>query len=163
VPQSADKAREALDSIIENELRQARDRAGSLEQRAMAVITTSGVLVSLVFGFGTLIKGKQITGLSDAPRVLLVLALISFVATAIIALFTIIPRNYPVESGWKKVLGTWIVSPGETWESITQLRLDEIHHWLTTNTKKQGFLLAAIVAECTGIGLLAISMLAVIA
>jgi hypothetical protein len=86
VPQSADKVREALDPIIENELRQARDRAASLEQRAMAAITTSGVLVSLVFGFGTLIKGKQITGLPDAPRVLLVLALVSFVATAIIAL-----------------------------------------------------------------------------
>ena len=105
MPQSADKAREALDPIIEDELRQARDRAASLEQRAMAVITTSGVLVSLVFGFGTLIKGKQFAGLSNAPRVLLLLALISLVATAVIALFTIRPRNYPVESGWKKVLG----------------------------------------------------------
>ena len=45
--ESRDKAREALDLAMDNELRQARDRAASLEQRAMAVVTTSGVLVSL--------------------------------------------------------------------------------------------------------------------
>ena len=163
MPQSENKAREALDVAIENELRQAHDRASSLEQRALAVVTTSGVLVSLVFGFGTLVKGKQITSLSEAPRILLILALISFVIAAMTALFTIMPRNYPVESGWSKVLGSWIVSPNETWASITQLHLDEIRHWLTTNTLKAGILLAAIVAECIGISLLALSMLVVIA
>lgn len=163
MPQPEHKAREALDSVIENELQQARDRAASLEQRALAVVTTSGVLVSLVFGFGTLIKGKQITVLPEAPKILLVFALISLVATATIALFTIMPRNYSVESYWEKVLGSWIASPSETWESITQLHLNEIHHWLTTNTKKAAILLAAIVAECIGISLLAISMLVVIA
>ena len=118
--------------------------------------------MSLVFGFGTLIKGKQITSLSEAPRIILVLALISFVATAIIALFAIMPRNYPVESGWKRVLGSWMVSPSETWESITKLHLDEIHHWLRTNDLKAKILLAAIAAECIGISLLAVSMLVVI-
>lgn len=162
MPESQDKAREALDLATDNELRQARDRAASLEQRAMAVVTTSGVLVSLIFGFGTLVKGKQITSMSEAPRILLVLALISFVIAAIIALFTIMPRNYPAESEWKNVLGSWIASPGETWESITNLHLQEISHWLGTNASKAKILLAAIIAECIGISLLAVSMLVVI-
>lgn len=162
LPQSRDKAREALDLAINNELPQARDRGASLDQRAMAVVTTSGVLVSLVFGFGTLIKGRQITSLSEAPRILLVSALIFFVAAAIIALFTIMPRNDPVESAWKKVLSSWIASPSETWESITNFRLEELHHWLGTNGLKAKILLAAIVAECLGISLLAVSMLVVI-
>lgn len=162
MPESRDKAREVLDPAIDSELRQTRDRAASLEQRAMAVVTTSGVLVSLVFGFGTLIKGKQITSLPEAPRIFLVLALISFVVAAVIALFAIMPRNYPAESAWKKVLGSWIASPSETWESITKLHLEEISHWLRTNALKAKILLAAIVAECIGISLLAVSMLVVI-
>lgn len=105
----------------------------------MAVVTTSGVLVSLVFGFGILIKGKQITSLPETPRVLLVLALISFIVAAIIALFAIMPRTYPVESAWKKVLDSWIVSPSETWESVTKLHLEELHHWLKTNDLKAKF------------------------
>jgi integral membrane sensor domain MASE1 len=162
LPEPDNKAREALDLAIDNELRQARDRAASLEQRATAVVTTSGVLVSLMFGFWTLIKGKQITNLPEAPRILLALALVLFICAAIIALFVIMPRNYPAQSFWKGVLGSWIRSPSENWESITNLHLKEIGHWLRTNDLKAKTLLASIMAECIGIGLLAVCMLVVI-
>lgn len=162
MPESQDKAREALDLAADSELRQARERAASLEQRAMAVVTTSGVLVSLVFGFGTLIRGKQISSLPETPRNLLILALVSFVVAAVIALFTIMPRDYPVESDWNNVLSSWITSPNETWTSITNLHLKEIRHWLKTNSLKAKILLAAIIAECIGISFLAASMLVVI-
>ena len=156
------QARGALDVAMDTELRQARDRAASLDQRAMAIITTSGVLVSLAFGFGTLIRGKQITSLPLAPKILLSLALMSFVAAAIAALVTVMPRSYPVESEWKRLLGTWMVSPNRTWESLRTLHLTEISHWLGTNDRKAKILLIAIAAECLGIFLLTLSMLTLV-
>jgi hypothetical protein len=162
VEEPNNRARDALDAAMDTELQQARDRAASLDQRAMAIITTSGVLVSLAFGFGTLIKGKQITSLPAAPKTLLALALLSFVAAAIAALLTVMPRSYPAESEWKKLLGTWIVSPDQTWASMTTLHLTEISHWLGTNDLKTKILLMAISAECLGILLLTISLLTVV-
>jgi hypothetical protein len=157
-----DRAHEALSLAIDKELQQARDRAASLEQRALAVVTTSGVLVSLVFGFSAVIKGKEITHLPIIPKALLSLALISFVAAAAISLFTIMPRRYSVESEWKELLKNWIKSPSETWTAVINLHLRENNHWQDTNTTKAKYLVAAIVAECAGIGLLAASMLVII-
>jgi hypothetical protein len=83
------------------------------------------------------------------------------VVAAAASLLTIRPRSYPVESDWKRLLGTLIKSPAEAWTAITDLHLDEISHWQGTNGTKASYLTAAITAECTGIGLLATSMLVI--
>ena len=55
------EAGEIFAAVIDYELEQERARRTSLEQRAMAVVTSSGVLVSLVFGMGV---GRQPTNVS---------------------------------------------------------------------------------------------------
>jgi hypothetical protein len=156
------EALKVLSSAIDNELQQARERAASLEQRAIAVITTSGVLVSLVFGFSALIKGREITRLAVAPKALLSIALISFVVAAFAALFTIKPRNYPVKSDWEKALRDWVMSARNAQTAITNLHLREIGHWQGTNDTKARYLASAIAVECAGIGFLAVSLLVII-
>lgn len=156
------KPDEALNLVIDNELRQIRDRAASLEQRAVAVVTTSGVLVSLLFGFSALIKGREVTNLPTAPKAFLSAALISFVAAAAASLLTIMPRRYQIESDWKELLTDWLKSPSNTWIDVLNLRLREISHWERTNNTKAGYLVAAIAAECAGVAFLAASMLVVI-
>jgi hypothetical protein len=157
-----DEALTILSSAIDNELEQARERAASLEQRAIAVITTSGVLVSLIFGFSALIKGREITHLPVAPKALLSIALISFVVAAFASLFTIKPRGYPVKSDWEKALREWIMSARDARTSIANLHLREIGHWQGTNDTKARYLASAIAVECIGIGFLAFSLLVII-
>jgi hypothetical protein len=70
------KASEIYAAVIDHELEQERERATSLEQRAIAVVTSSGVLVTLVFGFGTLIKGQGGLNFSLTARIILALKII---------------------------------------------------------------------------------------
>ena len=97
--------------VIDNELQQERVRTASLEQRAMAVVTSSGILVSPVFGFGVVIKGQGAPHLPAAARVLLASALLAFVVAAVMSLLTNRPRDYkplgvkadPAENGHRSL------------------------------------------------------------
>ena len=133
--ESMDNSSDEILDAIKSELQQARDRAASLEQRAMAVVTISGVLVSLVFGFGTSIGGHGIPSLSVAARILLLFALLSFVAAAVISLLALRPRPYLVKSELEKLLTNPMNSADNPRTSIAKLRLSEINHWQTTNSK----------------------------
>ena len=67
----------------------------SLEQRGLAVITTSGVLVTLLFGLTALSVRRAATFvIPDTAAVLLVVALVFFVLAALCAIFTNLPRSY---------------------------------------------------------------------
>jgi hypothetical protein len=70
-------------------------RKASFEQRGLAVVTTSGALVTLLFGLAALsTRSKSTFELESAARLPLVLALGLFVAAAIFALLTNWPLNY---------------------------------------------------------------------
>ena len=157
-----DNSSDQILDAIKSELKQARGRAASLEQRAIAVVTISGVLVSLVFGFGTSIGGHGFSSLSAAARIFLLCALLSFVSAAVISLLAFRPRPYLVKSELEKLLTSPIESADNSRASIAKLRLSEINHWQDTNKPKANLLLSAITAECFGIILLAVSMLVVI-
>jgi len=67
----------------------------SLEQRAITVITTSGVLVTLAFGFAAAItKAQNFKNFTEEERVLLVAALSLFCIAALIALLINVPKSY---------------------------------------------------------------------
>ena len=77
----------------------------SLEQRAITLITTSGVLVTLAFGFTTAItKSKNFANFTHAEKVVLVVALAFFVVSALIALIVNLPKSYAVPN-FSDVLG----------------------------------------------------------
>jgi hypothetical protein len=156
-----DKADGFLDAAINNELQQARERAASLEQRALAVVTTSGVLVGLIFGFATLVKGRAGISFSTPARYLLALALLAFIAAAISSLLTIRPRSYLVKKDLEKLITNRTLTD-DGWDSIAKLRVQQIEHWENTNKPKADWLQAAIGAECFGITLLAVSMLVIV-
>jgi hypothetical protein len=71
------------------------NRKSSLEQRGIGVITASGVLVTLAFGFTTLIQhGRNFAALIGRERWLLVVSVALFVAAAIVALILNLPLGY---------------------------------------------------------------------
>jgi len=67
----------------------------SLEQRAITLITTSGVLVTLAFGFATAVtKSKSFTNFDPVERSFLIASLALFTISALIALGVNFPKGY---------------------------------------------------------------------
>jgi hypothetical protein len=70
-------------------------RKASLEQRGLAVIATSGVLVTLLFGLTALsVRHASTFVIPDTASVLLIVARVFFVLAALSAIVTNVPRSY---------------------------------------------------------------------
>jgi hypothetical protein len=83
--------------LVNQELARESARKESLERRGITVITASGVLVTLAFGFATAVaKGHHYDNFTTPEKVGLDVALGLFVLSAIFALLTNTPRNYGV-------------------------------------------------------------------
>jgi hypothetical protein len=160
------KASEIYATVIDDELERERDRRTSLEQRAMAVVTSSGVLVTLVFGFGTFIKGQGGFHLPLPSRIILTLALFAFVMAAVLSLLTNRPRAYNpfgVKTDLQRMVGElWSTPRDSARHSIARFRVGEIDRWRDNNKVKAANLQRAIAMECVGIGLLAASMVVIL-
>jgi hypothetical protein len=90
----------AFAPLIADQLNQMRAQKGSLEQRALAVITSSGALVALLFAFTAVansVKGLGAAGAAPLPpsaRVLMVLSVALFVIAVLLALMVNLAFHY---------------------------------------------------------------------
>src|ERR1700733_11338887 len=83
--------------LVDQELVREFARKDSLERRGITVITASGVLVTLTFGFATAVaKGQHYANFTTPEKIVLDIALAFFILSAIFALLTNTPRNYGV-------------------------------------------------------------------
>jgi len=160
-------ASEIFARVIDTELEQERVRTVSLEQRAIAVVTSSGVLVSLVFGFGAVVKRQgHATHLPTSARVLLAAALLAFVLAAVMSLMVNRPRAYRplgVKSDLQPMVAElWAIPADKALRSIAEFRVGEVDRWRDNNKIKATYLQRAIAIECSGIGLLAASMIVIL-
>lgn len=81
--------------FAKDELAAQDQRKASFEQRGLAVITTSGALVTLLFALAALsTKESQTFVLPDRARGWLEAALVSFFFAAVAALITNVPLGY---------------------------------------------------------------------
>lgn len=83
-------------ALIANQLAEERARKTSLEQRALAVITTSGVLAMLLIGLAAFVVNQAPTTahVDDMSRRLVVAAAAGFIAAAVLALAVVSPRKH---------------------------------------------------------------------
>ena len=89
-------AADARDFVVK-EWQQLWDTKVSLEGRAITLITTSGVLVTLTFGFAAAVaKGKHFGTFDNAEKTALSIALGLFALSAAIALATNFPKSWAV-------------------------------------------------------------------
>jgi hypothetical protein len=86
-------------------------RGSSLQARGLAVVTTSGTLVTLIFAVAQFVPGGRVPArIPEASRWLLAIAVAAFVAAAVGGLVTNVPRLLArprlediitnIESGW---------------------------------------------------------------
>jgi hypothetical protein len=121
----------------------------SLEQRGLAVITTSGVLVTLLFGLTALSVRRATTFvIPNTAAGLLIAALVCFVLAALCAIFTNLPRSYEgvtVDALRGAVRERWTDSEAVASEMVALTRLKTLASAKTNNDAKG---IALVVAMC---------------
>jgi hypothetical protein len=80
--------------FISKQLDEEEKRRTSLEQRGISVISTSGALVTLLFGLAALVTGRQGFELPGSARAMLFVALGFFFVAALLAIATNAPLRY---------------------------------------------------------------------
>jgi hypothetical protein len=107
---------DALAPFLDDQLAVERATKTSLENRAVAVITGSGALVTLLFGLAAVVVPRAGFRLTLAPRVLLVAAVVAFIVAGLFGIYMNAPmRQYEVEpdSLYKLVTSDEWPRPGE--------------------------------------------------
>jgi hypothetical protein len=152
-------------AYIESQLRDQEARKGSIEQRGVAVITTCGTLVSLLFGLAAVLTGVEEYELPSAAEPWLYAALIAFVMAAITGIVTNLPLFYVgvrVDDLRGAVKNRWNESPQDAEQRVAATQVKVLARAKTLNTVKGFFLLAAIIAEVFAVIFLAVAIRAIL-
>ena len=136
-------------------------RKSSIEQRALAVITTSGALVSLLVALSALLLGKTAgLRLHSGPRAALVAAVIAFVAAAIIALMANTPRAYLsfAPEDLDRMLREWDSGGEDALWLVSQAQAEHLKSAIKANARKALLLQTAVGAEVGAVALIALGV-----
>jgi hypothetical protein len=164
---TADFAGEFYSKLIEDQLAEERARKASLEQRAGGVITTSGAVVTLVFGFTAVVKGSTALHIPDTARLELLVAVVLLLIAVAMALVIGLPRTYlEVEKEGLDQMVTenaWINPEAvEARRTTAEANVGIILSARGVNATKATLLSAAFVLEVLGIVSLALSAMAIL-
>lgn len=150
------------DELLKDELASEDDRKSSLEQRGLAVITTSGVLVTLLFGLAALsTKSESTFDLSGFAESALAVGLIFFVLAAIFGLRTNAPRDYEQASpsDIKLLLDEEPISDDDAARiDVAHVRVDELTAARARNGEKADLVLWAMRFEVLAVTAVAIAI-----
>lgn len=145
--------------LIRLQLAAADQRAGSLESRAMTMITTSGALVTLLLAFITWSSQQRHFSFSLAAKILISFGIVSLLVAVLCGIFVNIPmRAFEVDAD--TLLG---LVEGPLWNSdgvVTQrdIAKSQAKVLITAhlkNKRKARFLLASAYAQIIGLAMFA--------
>jgi hypothetical protein len=149
-------------AYIKEQLDAQEARKVSLEQRGLAVITTSGALVTLLFGLTALTVKREATfDLPGTAAVFLAAALVFFVLAALSALVTNLPRSYEgvtVDALRAAVRDRWDDSEATASRKVALTRLTVLASAKTVNNQKGLALLGGMVSEIIAVALVGVAM-----
>lgn len=156
----------AYAELIKDQLESERSRKESLEQRGITVITTSGVLVSLLFGLGAVVTSNKLFNVPDLARSLLVVAVVLFVLAALADLLLNSPREYEeAELAYLESLSSkevWEASASLGGRRAAQMRLKVLGKARQVNRDKAKWLVGAVVFEVGAVGFVAGSVVVIL-
>jgi hypothetical protein len=150
-----DLAGPVIADFIAKQVESAHAAASSLQSRGLAVISSSGTLVVLLFGLSTLATKAQNFALPNSTKLLLFLAAIFLVIAAFAGITTNAPRTSEAVAlrNLRPLLEQehWNLPAFHAQQEIAQTMLSVALSERRRNIKIARFLLAAITCEIIGI------------
>lgn len=153
---------EAYAALIDRELDSQETRKASLEQRGLAVITTAGVLTTLLFGLAAFsTTSTSAIKLPGSARHLLIAALVLFFVSALAALLVNAPLIYQAVKP-DDIRGRLKEEPVRDGEAATRdiafTQLKALKSAKKMNGFKGWMLLVAMVLEACAVGCLVVAI-----
>jgi flagellar biosynthesis protein FlhB len=152
---------EAYGNLLKEELEAQDKRKASFEQRGLAVITTSGTLVTLLFALAALSTKGQTFVLPDAARGWLLGSLPFFVLAALAAVITNIPVKYQIvtaEAIRERLKEKPIRNADEAAKDIALTRVKALKSAKKINSIKGWVLVTGMALEVIAVGCVAIAI-----
>ena len=146
---------------MEAELADQRTNKTSLEQRGVAVVTTSGVLVTLLFAMAAVVTKRENFQLPTAAEPWLYAALASFVLAAACGLLATVPLRYKGAAGaalHKVAVEKWDDSARVALRRVTVTRIKILASYRRGNNLKGRILAFAIGLEMLAVFALAVAV-----
>jgi hypothetical protein len=153
-PDSKEPAGPEYSSYYETLVKGQDDRKASLEQRGLAVITTSGTLATLLFGLVALSTKSSDFRLPVQANGPLAVSLTAFAVAAFLALLTNSPLRYEnvrISDPQKELWAHWSKDKDDALQRITATRLKVYRQAQRTNDLKARLLLAALFFEVSAV------------
>ena len=147
---------------ILSEMVKAQDvRKTSIEQRGIAVVTTSGTLVTLLFGLVSVLTKDSSFHLPRPSRLWLSVSLPLFIASVVLALAVNVPFSYRdfLIAGLKKQLPSeWHGGKDEAEGRVAETRLEILEHNQRINNFKGWILAVAFLFEVLAVSAVALAV-----
>jgi hypothetical protein len=156
---------EVYADFIEKELDDQRVSKASMEQRCIAVVSTSGILVTLLFGFAAIARKSDQFRIPASARNWFYLALGGFVIAAVAGLLGNSPRTYRgVKSAALERLlrEKWSDPPRIARRRVAATQVVIYHSYRKVNRFKAFMLAGAIGSEVIAVMFLAVAIALVI-
>ena len=154
------------DDLLKGEVAAEDARKESLEQRGLAVITTSGVLVTLLFALSALSTKSEATfDLSDFASVVLAIALALFVGAAVLAVIVNRPMDYIMakpDDIETLLNATPIASAADARKDVALARVTELRAARRCNGIKAMLLVRAMGLEVAAVVAVAVAVLSIL-
>jgi hypothetical protein len=148
--------------FVKDEVEAQDKRKASFEQRGLAVITTSGTIVTLLFALAALsTKQADTFELPSTARTWLTIALVLFFLSALAALLTNAPFVYqavPAEKIRERLRERPVRSPEAALRDVAHSRIDALQSAKRLNGLKGWILTAAMFFEALGVGCVAVAI-----
>jgi hypothetical protein len=159
-------AGDAYATLISEQLAEERARKSSLEQRGLAIITTSGVLVTLLFGLAALTTKPQGYAVPDGAVFAFILALVAFVTAGVLGIVINQPRKYQEAdvAELRRLIAPHFWGADESIGPMrtAELRVKVLESARTRNRGKARLLFWAAVAQVVAVSLVAIGVAVVL-
>jgi hypothetical protein len=138
-------------------------RKSSLEQRGIGIITTSGTLVTLLFGLTTAITGAKTFTFPAAARDWLTPAAILFVAAAAAGIVVNVPLFYgKIEVGRADLEPVWHDDAPDARAAVAAMRLERVNAAQGVNNAKAWVLVIGAVLELAAVAMLTAGIINII-
>lgn len=163
---SSDAAGEVIAEFIEKQLTSAQVKRDKLEARGIAVITTSGVLVTLQLAFAALLP-KDRKAPPTAASIFIGISLICFVGAAIFGILVNMPKRWSEADSTK--LGVHLEDPFWAFPAlaakrkVAKVRLEILQKTEVGLAHKARRLIVAFAAELAGIASLTVAAILILA